>query len=217
MSNLFQETMAMPVQLKNDTLKGTFLIASLNQEFDWIEHTFVRTVVLILEHSADAGAVGVIINRPLGEKVKLYSSEALRKITEGIDLMGDTEKVSKIFFRGGSMKQDSLIFLHQLEDIIPDSVPIFHDLYAGGELDALRAHDTVMNSAEPILRFYLGHAGWNEGQLEGEIERGDWILCPGNSNLVFSPTPETVWQQALYTMGDKYRPLSFFPEDPIVN
>ncbi len=207
----------MPMQLKNDTLKGTFLIASLNQESDWIEHTFVRTVVLILEHSPDAGAIGVIINHPLGEKVKLYSSEALQKLTEGIDLQGDSAEVSKIFFRGGPVKQDGLIFLHQLEDLIPNCVPIFPNLYAGGELESLRHQNTVMDSSTPILRFYLGHAGWSEGQLEGEIERGDWILCQGSSDLVLSTTPETVWQEALFAMGGKYRPLSFFPEDPIVN
>ena len=208
----------MPVQLKNETLSGSFLIASLNQESEWFQDTFVRTVVLILEHGTNTGTLGLIINRPLGEKVQLYSAQALQDLTEGIkSLQGAPEEVSNMFFRGGPVKEDQLIFLHQLEDIIPESTCIFDDLFAGGDLDALRTHSAVMDADTPVLRFYLGYAGWNAGQLEAEIERGDWILCPANSNLIFSTTPETVWQEALYAMGGKYRSLSFFPEDPIVN
>ena len=28
-------------------------------------------------------------------------------------------------------------------------------------------------------RAFSGHAGWGPGQLDGELERGDWILEPG--------------------------------------
>ena len=94
---------------------------------------------------------------------------------------------------------------------------ILDGLYLGGNLDAVRAEAEVANADQPLLRFYLGYAAWDKGQLEWEISNGAWILAPGESDLVFTENPEAIWQDVLYSLGGKYRSISALPEDPSVN
>ena len=42
---------------------GTLLIASLDLE----DANFRRTVVLVIQHSAKEGSIGLVLNRPLGD------------------------------------------------------------------------------------------------------------------------------------------------------
>ncbi|MBM3280997.1 MAG: YqgE/AlgH family protein, partial [Candidatus Handelsmanbacteria bacterium] len=94
---------------------------------------------------------------------------------------------------------------------------IFEDLYASGDLEALRSHGALMDPQQPALRFYLGFANWSAGQLENEVAMGFWVLAPGSADLVFSTEPEQAWQRALYSLGGKYRALSYVHEDPLAN
>ena len=190
---------------------GTFLIASLGLE----EETFTRTVVLLLQHVPDEYTLGVIINRPLGERANLYSSDELQNLTKGLRESGGT--LSGMFFQGGPVDPGSLIFLHRVDQLGEKSTRICDGLYAGGDLDALREHTSASDSDKAQLRFYLGYADWSPGQLEAEIALGAWVLCPGDAELVFSEEPGQVWHEALHSLGGKYAPMSFIPEDPSLN
>ncbi len=190
---------------------GTFLIASLGLE----DPAFTRTVVLLLQHVPDESTLGVIINRPLGDKEQLYPSEELESLTVGLELAESTR--SEMFYQGGPVEPGSLIFLHSVPDVGGDATPICPGLFAGGDLDALRAHGAADEGADPFLRFFLGYAEWSPGQLEAEIALGAWILAPAETELVFSEDPDQVWQDALQGLGGKYAPMSFIPEDPSLN
>jgi len=193
---------------------GTMLIASLALE----DPNFRRTVVLIIQYSAEDGTLGLILNRPLGDKVSLYSSEELKKLTGAKDSVSDAPaELGGLFFQGGPVEPGYLFFLHRLENAIEGGSQVCPGVLLGGDLDAIRAHKLVFPAGDPPLRFYLGYSGWKEGQLEAEIEMGAWVLGEARTELVFDPEPEQVWQRALYSLGGKYRALSFMPEDPAVN
>ena len=186
------------------------LIASLSIE----EDTFTRSVVLILQHVPDEYTLGVIINRPLGERTNLYSRTELQNLTAGIQ---DGDVMSGMFFQGGPVDPGSLIFLHRVDELGDDTTRIVAGLYAGGDLDALREYALGIESDSPLLRFYLGYAEWSPGQLEAEIALGAWVLAPGNVGLVFSDEPNHTWHEALHALGGKYATMSFIPEDPSLN
>ena len=50
-------------------------------------------------------------------------------------------------------------------------------------------------------KLYLGHAGWSAGQLEQEIERGDWLLQSVTRDFVFNVPEKYMWTQANKTFG----------------
>jgi putative transcriptional regulator len=191
---------------------GTFLISSLGLE----DPTFARTVVLILQHVPDELTLGVIVNRPLGDRAKLYPSEELDSITEGMEFDESVTR-SELFYQGGPVEPGSLIFLHRVEHLRGEATPIIPGLFAGGDLDALREYTAESEEEGPFVRFYLGYSEWEPGQLESEIALGAWILAPGSTDLVFSDNPDGAWQQALQALGGKYAPMSFIPEDPSLN
>ena len=47
----------------------------------------------------------------------------------------------------------------------------------------------------------LGHAGWSAGQLEREIENGDWLIQNTTSDFVFNVPPKQMWAQANKSLG----------------
>lgn len=193
---------------------GTLLIASLALE----EPSFHRSVVLVIQHTASEGTLGLILNRPLGDKVSLYSSEELQKLAGAEEMVTDARaELGGLFFQGGPVQPGYLFFLHRLHEVIQGGSQICPGVYLGGDLEAIRAHATVLTTADPSLRFYLGYSGWKEGQLEAEIGMGAWMLAEARPEFVFDAEPEQLWQRALYSLGGKYRALSYIPENPEVN
>lgn len=193
---------------------GTMLIASLDLE----DPNFHRTVVLIIQHSEEEGTLGLVLNRPLGEKINLYSNEELQKLTGTEEAVHDASvELGEMFFQGGPVEPGYLFFLHRLNGGVEGGTEACPGVYLGGDLDAIRAEAAVVDTNDPVLRFYLGYAGWKEGQLEAEIAIGAWYLTEGRPELIFDPEPDQLWQRALYSLGGKYRALSLIPQNPQVN
>jgi putative transcriptional regulator len=208
-AGLRREKIFMPAPLQ----AGTLLIATLDLQ----DPNFCRTIVLILDHDEEEGTLGLVLNRPLGDRVRTYSAEELLRLAPAAP-DGSPPDLGSLFFAGGPCRRDRLFFLHRLGHLIQGSMEIAEGVYLGGDLDAVRAESAVLAAKEPLLRFYLGYASWSQGQLEYEIVvRGAWILAPASPGLILSLQPDTMWQQALYSLGGKYRPLSVIPEDPALN
>ena len=36
------------------------------------------------------------------------------------------------------------------------------------------------------FRLIMGYSGWDAGQLEQELDNGDWIIMPSSKDLIFS-------------------------------
>ena len=66
-------------------------------------------------------------------------------------------------------------------------------------------------------RVYAGYAGWGAGQLEAEIENGDWIADPALPEDVFAEIPEELWSDILTRKGGSYALIARMPLDPSVN
>ena len=62
----------------------------------------------------------------------------------------------------------------------------------------------IADGHEPkLMRFMMGYAGWGAGQLENEIERGDWLNATSDNALIFGAADDTedVWRRALEKAG----------------
>ncbi len=67
------------------------------------------------------------------------------------------------------------------------------------------------------LRIFAGYAGWESGQLEGEIRRGDWYVVDAEVRDPFSPEPEELWRTVLRRQRDSLAYVATFPDDPSMN
>ena len=66
-------------------------------------------------------------------------------------------------------------------------------------------------------RAFVGHAGWGPGQLDSELERGDWILEPARREDAFTGTRASCGPQVLTRKGGSYALIARMPPDPSVN
>jgi putative transcriptional regulator len=107
------------------------------------------------------------------------------------------------------------MLLHSSPHIPDQTLTLCDGVYLGGDLTFLQ--EAINDANGPHLSLCFGHAGWAPGQLEREFLHGQWFLHPSSSALVFSPTPDKMWQSALRAMGGKYTTLSTMPEDLSLN
>jgi putative transcriptional regulator len=67
------------------------------------------------------------------------------------------------------------------------------------------------------LRVFAGYAGWESGQLEGEIREGAWFVVDSFSSDPFAVEPSQLWQEVLRRQGGDLALVATFPEDPTLN
>jgi putative transcriptional regulator len=67
------------------------------------------------------------------------------------------------------------------------------------------------------MRAYAGFAGWGPGQLDGEVERDDWILAPARAQDAFCEPGDDLWGNILRAKGGRFALMARMPEDPSVN
>lgn len=165
-----------------DSLRGHFLIAGKSLR----DPNFFKSVVLIVEHGG-GGAMGVVINRPSGITV----SQALKKNFE-LPETGD------MVYVGGPVERNALFILHNAEDLNSAEAPLLDGLFVGSSPEAFESVVRRAADGDPELklRIYFGCAGWAPDQLEGELARNDWLVCPARGDLVFHPEPYAVWDLA---------------------
>jgi putative transcriptional regulator len=180
-----------------DSTRGQLLIAGPGL----LDPNFWRTVVLIVEHSEE-GALGLVLNRPSETTV----GEAVSELEELLDL-------DDPLYIGGPVQPSALIVLGEFEDPSDAALVAFDDIgvLASGSQD---------EDPAPVLRrgrAFVGHSGWGPGQLDAEIERGDWIVEPARAQDAFTAEPSELWEAVLTRKGGSYALVARMPPDPSVN
>jgi putative transcriptional regulator len=180
-----------------ESIRGQLVIAGPRLA----DPNFWRTVVLIVEHNDD-GALGLVLNRPSETTV----GEAVPELLELIEPDDDV-------LVGGPVQQTAVIVLADFED------PGDAALLAFGHVGILGNADGLERAAPGIrtARAFAGHAGWGPGQLDDELERGDWILEPARFSDAFAETPRELWPAVLTRKGGSYALVARMPDDPSLN
>lgn len=168
-----------------------------------LDPNFRRTVVLVLRHDDD-GALGLVLNRPL----PMTTGEALPAWQQAVSVPGN-------LFQGGPVGLDGALGLATLT---PSADAPFLDRLDGpfGLLDL----DTDPAGGLPGVtgvRVFVGHAGWSGGQLEAEVEAGDWYVLRADPADVTTPEPGALWRRVLRRQGGELAIVSMSPDDPSLN
>ncbi len=173
-----------------DSVRGQLLIAA-PQLIDY----FRRTVVLVVEHSAD-GAMGVVLNRPTETAV-----------VDEVPVLAELAEPEDVVHAGGPVSPDSVIALGDFEEPDEAGTRVAGSL---GLVDPERSDPALRR-----LRVYAGYAGWARGQLDEELEQEAWIVAPVGADDPFSG--EDLWPRALQRKGGAYALLATMPVDPTLN
>jgi putative transcriptional regulator len=180
-----------------ESLSGQLLLAAPTL----LDPNFRRTVVLIGAHSEE-GAMGVVLNRPstvtVGEAVPALEQAA-----------GERETV----YVGGPVQPNAIVFLAEFLDPSPAGLLVLGRIgFPAPEADVEELADAIARR-----RVYAGYAGWGEGQLDEELDNGDWIAHPAQPDDIFTEDPRELWAQVLARKGGAYALLARMPLDPRMN
>jgi putative transcriptional regulator len=100
-----------------------------------------------------------------------------------------------LVFSGGPVEPYRAFTLHS-RDVMPEhSVPVDDDTAFNVEDDVLKA--LADHAAPKSMIFALGYSGWASGQLENELDRGDWYVVASDPALVFGTEPARIWERAV--------------------
>ena len=164
---------------------------------------FGRSVILLIEVSPKEGCFGIIINKPISVQIDRLSD--------------DLPFFDAPVFVGGPVDENRLFFLHTLGDEVPESIKIMDGLYWGGDLDIIKSLIISGQANRSNLRFFLGYAGWESGQLEKELKENTWAVGDINTHQIMTNHPEKLWSQLTEQLGGRYRYWKMFPKDPRMN
>jgi putative transcriptional regulator len=152
---------------------------------------FTETVIYMVRHNRD-GALGLIVNRPLG-------SGPMDKFFEGFGLDAEGAEGSIRIHYGGPVAPGTAFVLHSPDYHGPGTTRVPGGLSMSTRLNVLKAIAEGTGPKQSLIVF--GYAGWGAGQLEGEMARDDWLTAPAEDALIFSDDPEGVWDKAMAKAG----------------
>lgn len=180
-----------------ESLAGQLLLASPTL----VDPNFRRTVVLIGVHSAE-GALGVVLNRPSNVTVE----EAVPQLQAAVE---GPEPV----YVGGPVQPASVVLLAEFIDPAPAGMLVV------GRIGFPAADADIEQLARVTTRrrVYAGFASWGEGQLDAEVDHGDWIAHSAPADDVFTEMPRELWSAVLRRKGGSYALLARMPLDPNMN
>jgi putative transcriptional regulator len=163
---------------------------------------FLRTVVLLCEHK-EQGSFGFVLNKQIEQTLD--------------ELITDLEGYSLPVYYGGPVQMNTIHFLHQYPDLIPESVKVSKDIYWGGNFETVTA--LIKNNSIDLnkIKFFIGYSGWGDGQLTGELEEKSWLTVSANRKLVFNTGHDEIWKGSLQALGGEYEMMINFPIDPQLN
>jgi putative transcriptional regulator len=169
-----------------------------------VDPNFDRTVVLVLEHEVEGGALGIVLNRP-----------SATPIVEAVPDWAALATAPAVVYVGGPVGLGTLIALARTNGSEPPP---------GTErvTDGLVAVDLSLDP-EPLapmlsgLRVWTGYAGWSPGQLEEEIAQEAWWVFDARGDDVTAAAPSELWRSVLARQPGSLSWFSNFPDDPAHN
>ncbi len=68
------------------------------------------------------------------------------------------------------------------------------------------------------IRFFLGYSGWEENQLQDEINEKAWTCVENQfTNHLLEKVPSKLWKELMIDLGDEFIIWANAPEDPVMN
>jgi len=178
-----------PRPTSRETLAGSLLLAHPAMK----DPNFRRSVVLMSSHNAE-GAMGVVLNRPMGKRLGELSGDFALGALAGVPL-----------FHGGPVQNEQLVLAAW------QTRSDGFRLHFGIDPDKA---EQLLNEDGTHVRGFLGYSGWSAGQLENEMRLRTWVVADVPEDLLTHAQDESLWRMVLGREGAEWRLLAGEPDDP---
>lgn len=164
--------------------------------------SFSRSVILLIEHNEE-GSMGFVLNQAIDFTVD--------------ELLEDLNEFPSPVYKGGPVGLNELYYIHHLGNtLFPNDFKIMNSVWMGKDFKSLIAYIKQGLVKPNDVRFFLGYSGWSPGQLEVEIKEKSWIVSSIPSEMIMH-TEGNFWKRVMESLGAKFKVMSNFPEDPMLN
>ena len=147
-------------------------------------------------HNAE-GAMGVVMNRPMGKRLGELNGEFALGPLAGVPL-----------FTGGPVQVQQLVLVAW--QIWPGGFRLHFGIEPAKAIQLLADDGTQ-------VRAFLGYSGWSAGQLENEMKHQTWVVADVPDDLLAQTSDESLWRTVLGRAGPEWRLFADEPENPEQN
>jgi putative transcriptional regulator len=153
---------------------------------------FRRSVVLLVHHGT-AGCFGIVLNRSLDLTIGELMQNSGIEWPDGVGSVG----------WGGPVQPERgwVVFADDDPSDTADTQDVAtleQGLRVTGSLEMLKS---VASRPPTDVRLFLGYAGWDADQLEGELAEGAWLLAPLRREVVFDTAADDMWEHVVRGLG----------------
>jgi len=156
-----------------------------------MDPNFFHTVTYISEHN-EAGALGIVINRPLN----LTLGELLQHLRISICR---PEIASMPVYYGGPVQPEQGFVIHTPLGHWSSTLRVSDTIGITTSLDILQA--LARDEGPDQILVALGYAGWGQGQLEREIAENAWLSGPTDPAVLFQIPSGSRWSASAALLG----------------
>lgn len=179
---------------------GELLVASASHA----EGYFHQTVIYLLD-ADESGALGVILNR-------LAEADLAEVLPQWANLVSPPQEL----FAGGPVSQNGAVCVARLANPTEDP-PGWRRVRGDLGLLHLDTPVEIAAGAYSDLRIFAGYAGWEAGQLEGELLQGFWHRFPCTEADIFGADQGDLWRRVLRRQGGEEAWFASWTDDPELN
>jgi putative transcriptional regulator len=181
------------------SLEGQLLVAPRNRTDPDVAHT----VILVVRHNGQE-AFGVIMNRPVDQRVLVFGGEESEPLTVP----------QRQIYIGGPL-MGPLMAVHTDESLAEAEIlPRLFITTREANVFAL------LQQSEHRYKVFAGHVGWRPEELEKELEETVWRTTPATADYVLSPSDE-LWEEVSWHIQEAMIQELFHtrhvPKDPLIN
>lgn len=167
-----------------------------------LDPNFKRSVILVCEHG-EHGTTGFVLNKPLGIGIH--------------ELLGDFPESKAMVFVGGPVAVESLHYLHNVGDMLDNSLEVCPGVFWGGDFEKLKFLMENRLIKDHNIKFFIGYSGWSEGQLDEEMKETSWLVEEMDPNYLFKVKPFVLWQTVLHNKGNTFTVIAQMPDTVSLN
>ena len=133
------------------------------------------------------------------------------------DIIPEINSKFKIY-NGGPVEQESLYFLHNVPELVKNSVKICDGVYWGGDFSVIKELLNNEGITKNQIQFFLGYTGWGITQIESEIDEGEWIVeNTQGHNALFRLNHQNLWKNKIVEHCPELAIWINAPKDPSYN